>query len=127
MKKILSMALTAMMAVSCAEAQDVAFTVEGTAPQGVDTLYVFYNGQMNEAQPIAAKEGKFEVKGNQPAETFITVAASNQLMVAAVIDGTNHQHRPGKQEGWRFGTQREAEHILRQDERNREEDERSGS
>ena len=88
MKKILSMALTAMMAVSCAEAQDVAFTVEGTAPQGVDTLYVFYNGQMNEAQPIAAKEGKFEVKGNQPAETFITVAASNQLMVAAVIDGT---------------------------------------
>lgn len=77
-----------MMAVSCAEAQDVAFTVEGTAPQGVDTLYVFYNGQMNEAQPIAAKEGKFEVKGNQPAETFITVAASNQLMVAAVIDGT---------------------------------------
>ena len=38
MKKILSMALTAMMAVSCAEAQDVAFTVEGTAPQGVDTL-----------------------------------------------------------------------------------------
>ena len=61
MKKILSMALTAMMAVSCAEAQDVAFTVEGTAPQGVDTLYVFYNGQMNEAQPIAAKEGKFEV------------------------------------------------------------------
>ena len=46
MKKILSMALTAMMAVSCAEAQDVAFTVEGTAPQGVDTLYVFYNGQM---------------------------------------------------------------------------------
>ena len=84
MKKILSMALTAMMAVSCAEAQDVAFTVEGTAPQGVDTLYVFYNGQMNEAQPIAAKEGKFEVKGNQPAETFITVAASNQLMVAAM-------------------------------------------
>lgn len=58
MKKILSMALTAMMAVSCAEAQDVAFTVEGTAPQGVDTLYVFYNGQMNEAQPIAAKEAQ---------------------------------------------------------------------
>ena len=28
MKKILSMALTAMMAVSCAEAQDVAFTVK---------------------------------------------------------------------------------------------------
>lgn len=88
MKKILSMALTALMAVSCAEAQDVTFTVEGTAPQGVDTLYVFYNGQMNEAQPVAAKAGKFEVKGNQPAETFITVAANQQMMTTAIIEDT---------------------------------------
>lgn len=88
MKKIFTMAVVAMMAVCSANAQDIAFTVEGTAPQKVDTLYVFYNGQMNEAKPIAAKNGKFEIKGSKPANTFVTVAASNRQMLAAVIEGT---------------------------------------
>ena len=86
MKKFLSMAVVALAAVSCADAQDVAFTVNGTAPQGVDTVYVFYNGQMNEAEPVAAPGGKFQLKGTKPKDTFVTVVASRENMLAAVID-----------------------------------------
>lgn len=86
MKKIITMALTAVTAVTCATAQDVAFTVNGTAPQGIDSLYVFYDGQMNTAEVIAAPNGKFEVKGNKPSGTFITVAASREKMLTGIID-----------------------------------------
>ncbi len=86
MKKILTMALVATTAISCVNAQDVSYTVTGTAPQGTDSLYVFYDGQMNEAEVIASKGGKFEIKGNKPSGTFITVAASRENMLTAVID-----------------------------------------
>ena len=88
MKKFFSMMLVSCVAVSCVEAQDINFTVEGTAPQGQDTLYVFYNGQMNEAAPIVAKNGKFEVKGSKPANTFIAVAVTSRDYLTAIIDGT---------------------------------------
>ncbi len=86
MKKILTMALVATTAITCTNAQDVSYTIKGKAPQGIDSLYVFYNGQMNEAEAIKSTGGIFEIKGNKPSGTFITVAASRENTLTAVID-----------------------------------------
>lgn len=87
MKKLISIALLALMVMGCAEAQDISFTVKGTAPQGTDSLYIFYNNQMQKATTIAVKDGKFSVQGTQPTNTFITVAQGREKMLTAIIDG----------------------------------------
>lgn len=87
MKKLISLALLAFMMIGCAEAQDITFTVKGTAAPGTDSLYVFYNNQMQQATTIAVKDGKFSVQGTQPANTFITVAQGREKQITAIIDG----------------------------------------
>ncbi len=72
MKKMISFATLALCAIG-AQAQDVAFTISGTAPQEVKTVYVGYNDNMRDVDSTAVVNGKFEIKGSKPANTFVTI------------------------------------------------------
>ena len=85
-KKILSMCLFALFTAS-AGAQNVDYVITGDAPQGSDSVYVLFNGT-GKPDIYPVKDGKYQVSGNKPLNTFITVAFKNGEATAVVNDRT---------------------------------------
>lgn len=85
-KKILSLFLFALLTAN-ASAQDVNYTINGEAPAGNDSVYIFFDG-IRKPDIYPVKDGKYQVKGNKPLNTFITVAFKNGGAAAIVNDRT---------------------------------------
>lgn len=89
MKKLLAITMLAMSACGLTKAQDIDFNVSGTAHADNDSVYVFYDNDMQHVKAVAAKGSKFTIKGNKPKDTFITVAESQESKLTALIDGSD--------------------------------------
>ena len=86
-KKLISMAALALCAL-CAWAQDnAAFTITGEAPQDAKMVYAIYNNTHNQMDSVAVTGGKFTLKGEKPANTFVTVTTGDNDAITVVADG----------------------------------------
>ena len=86
-KKLISMAALALCAL-CAWAQDnAAFTITGEAPLDAKMVYAIYDNARNQVDSAAVTAGKFTLKGEKPANTFVTVTAGGEKSVTVVADG----------------------------------------
>ncbi len=86
-KKLISMAALALCAL-CAWAQDnAAFTITGEAPQDAKMVYAIYNNTHNQMDSVAVTGGKFTLKGEKPANTFVTVTTGDNNAITVVADG----------------------------------------
>lgn len=86
MKKQLSIALMALWTMTGA-AQDVDFSITGTAPEGTTMVYILNKDARNDVDSVAVTNGKFEFTGKKEANTLMVVMAdSNGVMF--FCDGT---------------------------------------
>ena len=87
MRKKMTLAALVLCAVNV-QAQDEAFIIRGTAPQEAKTVYVAYNNNQRDLDSIPVTEGKFEITGSKPANTFVTVVSREvPVMISVVLDG----------------------------------------
>lgn len=85
---MISLAALAFCAIS-AQAQDVAFTISGTAPQDAKTVYVGYDNNHRDMDSTTVTNGKFEIKGSKPANTFVTVISKDvPTIISVMVDGS---------------------------------------
>lgn len=85
-KKILSLFLFALLAANVS-AQDVNYVITGDAPAGNDSVYILFN-RSGKPDVYPIKDDKYQVSGNKPLNTFITVAFKNGGSIAIVNDRT---------------------------------------
>jgi thiol-disulfide isomerase/thioredoxin len=84
MKKLFSLAALALTALS-AQAQDVAFTITGTAPSNTKEVY-YIAGTNKSMDSTTVANGKFKITGTQPLNAFIMLTADQRHAVAVVND-----------------------------------------
>lgn len=89
MKKLLSIAAI-LMAVLPMKAQNAEYVISGTAPKGTDKVYIYANDLQRGEKPdsIDVKDGKFQISGTKPLNSFLVVTTDGENSVAAVNDHT---------------------------------------
>lgn len=87
MKKLFLSALAIFMATAM-QAQDAEYVITGTAPATVQWVYYIENAQFNRIDSVATKEGKFQISGTKPLNTFISVTTDGQDAVTIINDRT---------------------------------------
>lgn len=70
-----------------AGAQNVNYAITGNAPEGSDSVYVLFNGS-GKPDAFPVKDGKYQINGSKPQDTFITVTFSNRQSTTIVNDKT---------------------------------------
>ena len=86
-KKLISMAALALCALSAWAQDNAAFTITGEAPQDAKMVYAIYNNTHNQMDSVAVTGGKFTLKGEKPANTFVTVTTDDNNAITVVADG----------------------------------------
>lgn len=81
--------LTAIvLAASCMYAQSVDYVISGTAPKGSTMAYYWVNANSSQRDSVAVNGDKFEIKGNLPLNSFITLATDKGQVVTVLNDRT---------------------------------------
>lgn len=87
MKKLLLTVLAALLT-TFIQAQDTEYVITGTAPNGVERIYYYFNGRSRQADSVAVRAGKFQLNGKQALNTFITVATNSNNDITVINDRT---------------------------------------
>lgn len=87
MKKLLLTVLAALLT-TFIQAQDTEYVITGTAPNGVERVYYYFNGRSRQADSVAVRAGKFQLNGKQALNTFITVATNSNNDITVINDRT---------------------------------------
>jgi peroxiredoxin len=87
MKRIFSLAVATLLAVA-AEAQDIAYSLKGQAPEGCSSVMMVQNLNGQEGKPLSVKDGQFESAGQMKRDVFISLASSNDTVLTFVNDLT---------------------------------------
>lgn len=72
MRKLFSLLAFASVAMS-SHAQDVEYTIAGTAPDSVRQVLVYANGNFQQADTVVVEKGKFKINGKAPLNTFLSI------------------------------------------------------
>ena len=86
-KKLIPMAALALCALSAWAQDNAAFTITGEAPLDAKMVYAIYNNARNQVDSAAVTAGKFTLKGEKPANTFVTVTTGDNDAITVVADG----------------------------------------
>ena len=87
MKKMITMAMTALCAFAAQAQDNVAFTITGEAPLETKTVYAIYNNNASGMDSVAVTDGKFTLNISKPANTFVTMATPTKEDITVVADG----------------------------------------
>lgn len=88
MRKLLSLAMLALCVIAAqAQPKATTITITGEAPQDVKNIYVFYDDNWSLKDSTAVNNGKFTLKVNKPANTFIAVTTNGYDAITVVADG----------------------------------------
>jgi len=86
MKRLIIMAFAAFAMMS-AKAQETAYTISGSVPEGVTKVYLRLTDSRQPSDSAAVNDGKFELKGKLPLNSTMIVAAG-EYGVPCFNDGT---------------------------------------
>jgi hypothetical protein len=87
MKKYLFTAAVALMATAM-QAQNAEYVITGTAPANAKMVYYYDNGQYRKTDSATVSNGKFQLNGTKPLNTFITVATDASHSITVINDRT---------------------------------------
>ena len=85
MKKVLSLAASMLLMLS-AQAQNKEFLITGSAPEGVNTVYLIVNDNNAPQDSVRVTNGMFRFSTRQPAQTFLTVTSDDKHLVTVLND-----------------------------------------
>ena len=80
MRKLFSLLAFAFVAMSL-HAQDVEYSITGTAPDSVRQVFVYTNGNFRQADTIMVEKGRFQINGKAPLNTFLTLHYGDESLV----------------------------------------------
>jgi len=86
MKKLLIFAFV-VMAIATARAQETAYKISGTAPEGITKVYLRLTDRRQVSDSAAVSNGKFELSGKLPLNSTMIIAAG-EYGVPCFNDGT---------------------------------------
>ena len=87
MKKYLFTAAVALMATAM-QAQNAEYVITGTVPANAKMVYYYDNGQFRKTDSATVSNGKFQLNGTKPLNTFITVATDASHSITVINDRT---------------------------------------
>lgn len=79
MKRLLSTVLLAIVLLT-AQAQEVNYAISGIVPDTITKITVYQNGNFRSGNDQEAKDGKFQLMGTAPINTFFTIVAGKEDM-----------------------------------------------
>lgn len=87
MKKVFVMTAFAL-SVAAVQAQDAEYLITGTAPKNAKMVYYYINDNYRQQDSVAVNNGKFQLKGKNALNTFITIWSDRQTFMTVVNDRT---------------------------------------
>ncbi len=86
MMKIANLAFIGLLTTTNIYAQDIAYSIKGNASS--NSVQVVFNIKESTKQDFSAKNGKYELTGKQPLNTFITILSNDGNNITLVNDRT---------------------------------------
>jgi peroxiredoxin len=87
MKKILSLAAI-LLAILPMRAQNAEYVISGITPKDAKTVYIMSDNNFRKQDSVAVNNGKFQISGNKPLNTFITMMTDEDHAVTVLNDCT---------------------------------------